>query len=215
MNLSCHRYTWPAQFSVLGWEVVGMYQRRSPYLDRIIEEFSFNNSLLTKTGFQYQDSLRTSSPGRSGGGAGNGRRACNYVSGLWISICIGNVDTKCWLAEMTLVMTSLPFARVFQCFFFFFTSALVFASRWLAEIGQLSRRGATGALEVKFKFQRRICKLSFITTSPPERPRELTRRVVLGPGSDGVESTILETKTILDSLKLGDKNRNLKFPILK
>ena len=26
------------------------------------------------------DSLRTSSPGRFGGGAGKGRRACNYVS---------------------------------------------------------------------------------------------------------------------------------------
>ena len=30
-------------------------------------------------------SLWTSSPGRSGGKAGKGRRACNYVSGIWIS----------------------------------------------------------------------------------------------------------------------------------
>ena len=29
-------------------------------------------------------SLRASSSGRSGGGAGKGRRACNYVSGIWI-----------------------------------------------------------------------------------------------------------------------------------
>ena len=29
-------------------------------------------------------SLRASSPGHSGGGAGKGRRACNYVSGIWI-----------------------------------------------------------------------------------------------------------------------------------
>ena len=29
-------------------------------------------------------SLRASSPGRSGVGAGQGRRACNYVSGIWI-----------------------------------------------------------------------------------------------------------------------------------
>ena len=94
--------------------------------------FSFNNSLLTKTGIQYLDNLRTSSPGRSVGVAVKGRRACNYVSGIWISICIENVDAKCWLAEMTLVMTSLPLARVFQCFFFFFTLAIVSASRWLA-----------------------------------------------------------------------------------
>ena len=30
--------------------------------------------------------------------------------------------------------------------------SLVSASRWLAEIGQLSRRGTTGELEAKFKF---------------------------------------------------------------
>ena len=52
-------------------------------------------------------------------------------------------------------------------FFFFFTLALVSASRWLAEIGQLSWRGATGALEVEFNFERRICKLSFLF--PPRR----------------------------------------------
>ena len=38
-------------------------------------------------------------------------------------------------------MMSLPLTRVFQCLF---TFALVSASRWLAEIWQLSRQGATG-----------------------------------------------------------------------
>ena len=52
-------------------------------------------------------------------------------------------------------------------FFFFFTLALVSASRWLAEIGQLSWQGATGALEMEFNFERRICKLSFLF--PPSR----------------------------------------------
>ena len=33
----------------------------------------------------FWTSLRASSPGRSGGGAGKGRKACNYVSGIWIS----------------------------------------------------------------------------------------------------------------------------------
>ena len=66
--------------------------------------------------------------------------------------------------------TSLPLARVFQCMF---TFSFVSPSRWLAEIWQLSRRGATGELEVEFKFQRRSCKLS----SPPERPGELSRRL--------------------------------------
>ena len=52
-------------------------------------------------------------------------------------------------------MTSLLLTIVFQCLF---TFALVFASPWLAEIWQLSRRGATGELQVEFKFRRRSCK---------------------------------------------------------
>ena len=51
--------------------------------------------------------------------------------------------------------------------FFHSTFALVSASRWLAKIWQLSRRRATGELEVEFKFQRRSCKLSFLL--PPRR----------------------------------------------
>ena len=86
-----------------------------------------------------------------------GKRKESLQLRLWnLNICIEKVDAKCWLAEMALVMTLLPLPRVFQCF------ALVSASRWLAEIWQLSRRGATGELEVEFKFQRRSCKLSFL-----------------------------------------------------
>ena len=33
----------------------------------------------------YKISLRASSQGRSGGGAGKGKRACNYISGIWIT----------------------------------------------------------------------------------------------------------------------------------
>ena len=58
---------------------------------------------------------------------------------------------------MTLAMTSLPLARVFQPLF---TFALVSTSPWLAEIWQLSRQGVTGELEVEFKFQRRSCKVA-------------------------------------------------------
>ena len=57
-----------------------------------------------------------------------------------------------------------PLGTGFQCLF---TFALVSASRWLAEIWQLSRRGATGELEAEFKFQRRSCKFSFLV--PPRR----------------------------------------------
>ena len=79
---------------------------------------------------------------------------------LWnLNICIKKLGAKCWLAEMTLVMTSVTFARVFQCSL---TFALVSASRWLADIWKLSRRRATKELEVEFKFQRRSRKLSFL-----------------------------------------------------
>ena len=62
---------------------------------------------------------------------------------LWnLKICIENVDVKCWLSEMTKVVTSLPLAHVFQ---WLFTFALVSASRWLADIfKQLSPRWTTG-----------------------------------------------------------------------
>ena len=72
---------------------------------------------------------------------------------------------------MTLVMTSLPFALFFQCLFKF---TLVLTSRWLAEIWQLSRRGATGELGVEFKFASRP---SF-SRPPPESPWELARRLM-------------------------------------
>ena len=36
------------------------------------------------------------------------------------------------------------------------------AKCWLAEIWELSQRGATGELEEQFKFQKRSCKLSFL-----------------------------------------------------
>ena len=102
-------------------------------------------------------SLRASSPGRSRGGTGKRKESLQLR--LWnLNMCIEKADAKGWLVEITLIMTSLPLACIFQ---FLFTFALVSASRWLVEIWQLSRRGATGELEVEFKFRRRSCKLSF------------------------------------------------------
>ena len=109
----------------------------------------------------------------SGGGAEKGSRTCNHIWNL--NICIEKVDAKCWLAEMTLVMTSLPLALVFQCLFIF---ALVSAWRWLTEIWQLSWWGTTGELEKEFKFQRPSCKLSFLLLPPlPECTWELAHRL--------------------------------------
>ena len=101
--------------------------------------------------------LAASSAGRSDSGAGKGRRACNYVSGIWISAS-KKVNAKGWLAEMTLVMTSLPLACVFNVCFI----RAHFCFSLICKIWQLSRRGATGELEVEFKLQRHSCKLSFL-----------------------------------------------------
>ena len=97
--------------------------------------------------FRFNNSLRASSLWlwRRGG-----NRKGSLQLQLWnLNICIKKV----------IVMTSLPLAHVFQCFF---TFTLVSASCWLAEIWQLSRGGATGELEVERKFQRCSCKLSFL-----------------------------------------------------
>ena len=136
--------------------------------------------------------LRASSPGRCGGGAGKGRRACNC---LWnLNICIEKVHAKCWWAEMILAMTSLPLARIFQCFF---TFALVSASRWVAEIWQLSRRGVTGKVEVEFKFKLRA--LIPFPALPPDRPGELARRLLKkGPKSYETQGGWVKMKVFLE-----------------
>ena len=136
--------------------------------------FSFNNSLLTKTGIQYLDSLRTSSPGRSVDGAGKGRIALNYVSGIWISICIENVDAKCWLAEMRLAMTSLPF------FFFFYISArfrfALIGGNWTAQLTG-SHRGIGGGIQLRETYLQALLPFP---AQPPKRPGEPARRLVPG-----------------------------------
>ena len=87
--------------------------------------------------------------GLVGGGRKESLQLC-----LWnLNICIEKVGAKCWFAEMTWVMMSLPLAHVsFQCLC---TFTLVSALRRLAEIWQLSLRGVTRVLEVEFKVQRR------------------------------------------------------------
>ena len=119
--------------------------------------FSLHGSFLVR----HVNSLRASSSGLSGRWAAKGRRACSYVSGKWISRCkmlIGGDD----ISNDAITLGT--------CFLF--TIALFSASRWLLEIWQLSRRGATGELEVEFKFQRRSCKQApFFSRPAPRAPQ--------------------------------------------
>ena len=72
-------------------------------------------------------------------GAG-GKRKESLQLRLWnLNICIEKVDAKCWLAETTLVMMSLPLARVFQCLFTF-APVLPFPAPPPERPGELARR---------------------------------------------------------------------------
>ena len=87
---------------------------------------------------------------------GGKRKESLHVSG--ILFYIEKVDAKWWLAEMTLVMTSLPLARVFRALFHF----VLIGGNLTAQ-----SKGSHRELEAEFKFQRRSCKLSFLF--PPSR----------------------------------------------
>ena len=70
---------------------------------------------------------------------------------LWnLNICIEKVDAKKLLAELTLVMTSIPLARAFTCFLMFvyirarFRFALIGGN--LAALSTGSQRGIGGGI---------------------------------------------------------------------
>ena len=79
-----------------------------------------------------------------------------------MNICIEKVDAKKLLAELTLVMTSIPLARAFTCFLMF----LMFNARFRIALigGNLAAlsRGSQRGLEAELKFQRGSWKLSFL-----------------------------------------------------
>ena len=119
--------------------------------------------------------LLASSPGRSGGGAGKGSRACNCVCGI-LNICIELFRCDVLIGGDDI---SNDVITLSTCLSMFVTFELVSSSRWLAEIWKLSRPGPTGDLNVEFKFQRRSCKLSFLSCPAVRAPRVLARRILL------------------------------------
>ena len=90
-----------------------------------------------------------------------------------LNICIEKAIEKCWLAGITLLMTSLPLVRAFTWFSMFvysctFALFLLYADRSVNVEPQRE-------LEVEFKFQRCSCKIFFPLPphhqSNPESPR--------------------------------------------
>lgn len=71
-----------------------------------------------------------------------------------LNICIEKVDAKCCLAKMTLLMMSLPLARVFQCLF-------KLRVDWQKSDNSVDGE-PQGIWWWSIKFQRCICMLSFL-----------------------------------------------------
>ena len=110
-----------------------------------------------------------------------------YSSGKWkerlqlrllnLNICIVKVDAKCWLAEMTLVM-SLPLARAFTYFsMFVYICARFFFSLIggnLTTLSTGSHREIGGGIQIP---ETLLQTLLPFPAPPPECPGELARRL--------------------------------------
>jgi len=124
-------------------------------------------------------SLLASSQGRSGGGAGKKKKE--------------NLQLRLWNLNSCGVRVAAPSPRrrknggggslgttLGRCFSVFVYIRARFRFVLIGGNWKLSRRGATGELEVEFKFHRRSCKLSFLflprRQSAPER---LARRLAV------------------------------------
>ena len=110
-----------------------------------------------------------------------GKRKESLQLRLWnLNICIKKVDAKCWLAEMTLVIMSLPFAHAFTCFSKFVY--IILCSFTLQADWRKSDRSVDGESQENWRWNSnsREKVASFPSFSRPagERPGELARRLV-------------------------------------
>ena len=107
----------------------------------------------------------------------DGKRKENLQLRLWnLNIWIEKVEAKCRLAEMTLVMTSLPL---------FFNVCLHSRSFHFALIGGNLTAQSTGRRELNWRWNSNSRDLiasspSFSCAPPPERPGELACRLIKG-----------------------------------
>ena len=118
-------------------------------------------------------SLWASSPGRSGGGAGKGKRACNCVSWIWISawksrweILIGEDD----ICNDVITLGACLSMFVYICARFRFP--LVGGNLTAQSKG--SHRGIGGGIQI---LQTYMQALLLFPASPPERPGELASKL--------------------------------------
>ena len=105
---------------------------------------------------------------------------------------LATTSLEFWLAEMTLVMMSNDVITLGTCFSMFVfiraTFALLSALRWLSEIWQLSRRGATG------NWRWNSYSSDVVASSPSfSRPTTRAPRRAFSPAINIVQSTFSKT----------------------
>ena len=105
-----------------------------------------------------------------------GKRKESLQLRLWnLKICIEKFEAKCWLAEMTLVMTSLPLGTCFSMFVYIrarFRFSLIGEN--LTTQSTWSNRGIGGGIQIP---ETKLEALLPFPTTPPERSGELARRL--------------------------------------
>ena len=122
----------------------------------------------------WASSLRCS--GREGGKRKDSLQLC-----LWnLNICIKKIDVKCWLAEMTLVMTSLPLACAFMCFSMFVY--IILCSFTLQADWRKSDRSVNGESQENWRwnsnYREKVASFPSFSRPAGERPGELARMLV-------------------------------------
>ena len=101
----------------------------------------------------YATSLRASSPRRFEGGVGKKRRACNYVSGIWIPSPIPPWLTVDWAVRFSPISAKRKRARM---------QTRAKGNDVITNVISANQRFASTFSIQVFKFQRRSCKLSFL-----------------------------------------------------
>ena len=96
-----------------------------------------------------------------------GKRKKSLQLRLWnLNICVEKVNAKCWLAEMTLLMMSLPLARAFSCFSMF---VYICALSHFALIGGIWQISPTGSHRGIGERVERVSSYKLFFLFPPRR----------------------------------------------
>ena len=105
-----------------------------------------------------------------------GKRKESLQLRLWnLNICIGKIEAKCWLAEMTIVVTSLPLACVFNVCLH--SRSFPFHADWRKSDSTVDEE-PQGNWRWNWNSTDVVASSLPFPAPPPERPGELARRLI-------------------------------------